>query len=62
MSDNQKDTIKAPTYSLQEFIDSGLFIGTEKDLLPAVLQPNKAYTLAEAIKLLRKEKERKVIN
>ena len=62
MSDKRKETIKAPRYSVQEFIDSGLFIGTENDLLPAVLDPKRTYTLTEAIGLLKKEKERKVIN
>lgn len=51
----------APAFKLVDFLKSDLFTGVEKDLLPAVLEPDKEYTLLAVEMMLRKEKERKVI-
>ena len=47
-----KTTAKEPAFSKEQFLNSSRFEPAQKDVLGAILEPNKLYTMAEAKKLL----------
>ena len=59
MSENKKKST-VTKHKLADFLSSGLFNGSDKDLLPVIIDPDKEYSLATVKSLLRKEKERNV--
>lgn len=47
-----KVTVKEPAFSREQFLQSSRFEPAQKDILGAILEPGKLYTLADAKMLL----------